>query len=90
MIRYVNTFTAKEGQVGYGQRDLFNIYIADKKTLNTLIDFLLKMVKTLSFGISDELHTRFKQYCIDRDINMKDALVLAVQVIIQNKKHKRK
>ena len=44
------------------------------------------MIKTITFPLSDNLHMRFKQYCIDRDISMKDALVLAVQLIINKKK----
>lgn len=43
------------------------------------------MVKTISFPISDELHVKFKQYCIRKNVNMKDALVLAVQIIINKK-----
>ena len=43
------------------------------------------MVKTVTFGISDELHTRFKNYCTNKNINMKDALVLAIQIIIHKK-----
>ncbi len=45
-------------------------------------------MKTITFGLSDELHTRFKQYCLDKDVLMKDALVLAVQIIINKKKEK--
>lgn len=86
MTKYAGISSAKRLQVGYGQRDLFNIYIVLNKTLNTLIDFLLKMVKTITFPVSEDLHTRFKQYCIDKDVNMKDALVLAIQLIINKKK----
>ena len=43
------------------------------------------MVKTITFGISEELHTRFKNFCTNKNINMKDALVLAIQIIINKK-----
>ena len=44
------------------------------------------MVKTITFPVSDELHTRFKTYCSSKDMNMKDALVLAIQIILEKKK----
>ncbi len=90
MTRCANTFTAKGDQVGYGQRGLFNIYVAVKKTLYITLFFLIDMgIKTITFPISDELHTRFKQYCIDKDVTMKDALVLAIQIVLQNHKGKK-
>lgn len=48
------------------------------------------MVKTITFPVSDELHTRFKNYCTDKDVKMKDACVLAVQIILNSKKNKKK
>lgn len=48
------------------------------------------MVKYVSVALSDELHTKFKNYCTDRDVNMKDALTLAIQIIINKKDIKNK
>ncbi len=45
------------------------------------------MAQSITFPISDELHTKFKRYCIDKDVTMKEALVIAIQLII-NKKRK--
>ncbi len=43
------------------------------------------MVKTITVPVSDELHLKFKQYCIDKDVRMRDALVLAIELIINKK-----
>ena len=40
----------------------------------------------ITFPVSDELHTEFKNYCITKDIKMKDALVLAIQILLNKKK----
>ena len=46
------------------------------------------MSRTITFPVSDELHTKFKQYCIEKDLTMKEALVLAMQIILNKKKRK--
>ena len=43
------------------------------------------MVKYVSVALSDELHTRFKNYCTNHNLPMKVALTLAVQIIINKK-----
>ena len=43
------------------------------------------MVTTVTVGLSNELHTKFKNYCTNKNIKMKDALVLAIQIIINKK-----
>ncbi len=43
------------------------------------------MTKTVTFPISDELHKEFRTYCYDKEITMKDALILAIELILKKK-----
>ncbi len=43
-------------------------------------------MKTITFPISDSLHKRFRNYCNNKDVNMKDILILAIEYIMQRKK----
>ncbi len=43
------------------------------------------MVKTLTIPISDDLHTEFKKYCLDRDITIREAVLLAIQLILKKR-----
>lgn len=43
-------------------------------------------MKYINLMLSDDLHSRFKQYCAKKDVKMKDALVIAIEKIIQSNK----
>ncbi len=44
------------------------------------------MAKTITVPVSDELHMQFKNYCTTKDLKMKDAIVLAMQILLERKK----
>ena len=44
------------------------------------------MAKTITVPVSDELHQKFREYCIKKGVLMKDALTLAIQMIINKRK----
>ncbi len=46
------------------------------------------MAKTITFALSDELHKEFSDYCYDKQVTQKDALVLAIELILKKKKQK--
>jgi len=45
-------------------------------------------MKQITFLVSDELHKEFKTHCSAKGIQMKDALLLAIEIILQDK-HKK-
>ncbi len=48
------------------------------------------MVKYITIGISEELHTKFKNHCTNKNVNMKDEAQLAIQVIIAKGEERQK
>ena len=43
------------------------------------------MVKSITVLLSDEKHINFKRYCLEKGINMKDALEVAIDLLIKDK-----
>ncbi len=43
-------------------------------------------MKTITVPISDTLHKKFRRFCFDRDVSMKDAIILAIEILLKNKK----
>ena len=41
-------------------------------------------MRTISFPVSNELHSKFKKYCIDKNMTMKEALTLAMEIVLNN------
>ena len=60
------------------------IYKSFEKSLNTLKLLFFTMTKTLTIPISDELHSKFKTYCVNKEVNMKDAVIVAIERVLKH------